>query len=199
MEEKDFIYSYSSLIGSFSKSEIEKIVKQKNDIQKYHDKMNNFLEKVKKETDFKKVFYLDLYGFLSHNFIVADKSSMQASIEMRVPLINRELVVKNFYENENKLLDFFHTKKQLKKILYKILPKEVINRKKTGFNPPMDNLIRDIGKDNFLKIIKSGTLEKFINIEYIEILIYNHFNNLDNNTYKLWQILFLHFWILENE
>ncbi len=63
----------------------------------------------------------------------------------------------------------------------------------------MDNLLRDIGKDNFLKIIKSGTLEKFINIEYIEILIYNHFNNLDNNTYKLWQILFLHFWILENE
>lgn len=123
---------------------------------------------------------------------------MQASIEMRVPLINKELVVKNFYENENKLLDFFHTKKQLKKILYKVLPKEIINRKKTGFNPPMDNLIKDIGKDNFLKIIKSGALEKYINLEYIEILIYNHFNNLDNNTYKLWQILFLHFWIEEN-
>lgn len=199
INENDFIYSYSSLIGSFSKSEIEKIIKEKNQIQKYHDKINNFLVKVGKETDFKKAFYLDLYGFLSHNFIVADKSSMQASIEMRVPLINKELVIKNFYENENKLLDFFHTKKQLKKILYKILPKEFINRKKTGFNPPMDNLIRDIGKDNFLKIIKSGTLEKFINIEYIEILIYNHFNNLDNNTYKLWQILFLHFWILENE
>ena len=199
INENDFIYSYSSLIGSFSKSEIEKIIKEKNQIQKYHDKINKFLDKVKTKTDFKKAFYLDLYGFLSHNFIVADKSSMQASIEMRVPLINKELVVKNFYENENKLLDFFHTKKQLKKILYKVLPKEIINRKKTGFNPPMDNLIKDIGKDNFLKIIKSGALEKYINLEYIEILIYNHFNNLDNNTYKLWQILFLHFWILENE
>ncbi|MDK2046965.1 asparagine synthase (glutamine-hydrolyzing) [Aliarcobacter butzleri] len=199
INENDFIYSYSSLIGSFSKSEIEKIIKEKNQIQKYHDKINKFLDKVKTKTDFKKAFYLDLYGFLSHNFIVADKSSMQASIEMRVPLINKELVVKNFYENENKLLDFFHTKKQLKKILYKVLPKEIINRKKTGFNPPMDNLIKDIGKDNFLKIIKSGALEKYINLEYIEILIYNHFNNLDNNTYKLWQILFLHFWILKNE
>lgn len=198
INENDFIYSYSSLIGSFSKSEIEKIIKEKNQIQKYHDKINKFLDKVKTKTDFKKAFYLDLYGFLSHNFIVADKSSMQASIEMRVPLINKELVVKNFYENENKLLDFFHTKKQLKKILYKVLPKEIINRKKTGFNPPMDNLIKDIGKDNFLKIIKSGALEKYINLEYIEILIYNHFNNLDNNTYKLWQILFLHFWIEEN-
>lgn len=96
INENDFIYSYSSLIGSFSKSEIEKIIKEKNQIQKYHDKINNFLVKVGKETDFKKAFYLDLYGFLSHNFIVADKSSMQASIEMRVPLINKELVIKNF-------------------------------------------------------------------------------------------------------
>lgn len=199
MDEKDFIYSYSSLIGSFSKEEIEKIIKDKNEIQKYHDKINNFLNKVRKETDFKKAFYLDLYGFLSHNFIVADKSSMQASIEMRVPLINKELVIKNFYENENKLLDFFKTKKQLKKILYKILPKEIIDRKKTGFNPPMDNLIKDIGYERFIKLIKSGNLHKYINLEYIEVLIHNHFNGSDNNTYKLWQILFLHFWILENE
>ena len=44
--------------------------------------------------------------FLSHNFIVADKSSMKASIEMRVPLINKELVIKNFYEKDNELLDY---------------------------------------------------------------------------------------------
>lgn len=63
----------------------------------------------------------------------------------------------------------------------------------------MDNLIRDIGKDNFVEIIKSGNLQKYINLEYIEKLVFNHFDNLDNNTYKLWQILFLNFWILENE
>lgn len=199
IDEKDFVYSYSSLIGSFSKEEIEKIIKSNKEIEKYHSKISSYLNKVKEQTNFKKVFYLDLYGFLSHNFIVADKSSMQASIEIRVPLINKELVVKNFYEEENKLLDFFNTKKQLKKILYKILPKDIIDRKKTGFNPPMDNLIRDIGKDNFIEIIKSGSLEKYINLEYIEKLIYNHFNKIDNNTYKLWQILFLHFWILEND
>lgn len=198
VDEKDFVYSYSSLIGSFSKSEIEKIIKEKANINSYYSKINNFLNKVKSETDFKKAFYLDLYGFLSHNFIVADKSSMKASIEMRVPLINKELVIKNFYEKDNELLDFFNSKKQLKRILYKILPKEIIDRKKTGFNPPMDNLIRDIGSDNFLEIIKSGPLNKYINLNYIEKLIFNHFNNLDNNTYKLWQILFLHFWIEEN-
>lgn len=199
IDEKDFIYSYSSLIGSFTKEEIEKIIKSNKGIGKYHSKISSYLNNVKEQSNFKKVFYLDLYGFLSHNFIVADKSSMQASIEMRVPLINKELVVKNFYEKENKLLDFFNTKKQLKEILYKILPKDMINRKKTGFNPPMDNLIRDIGEDIFIEIVKTGNLNKYIKLEFIEELIYNHFNNVDNNTYKLWQILFLHYWILENE
>lgn len=198
IDEKDFVYSYSSLVGSFSKEEIKKIIKSKEEIENYHCKIDAYLKNIKEETNFKKAFYLDLYGFLSHNFIVADKSSMQASIEMRVPLINRDLVIKNFYEEENHLLDFFNTKKQLKRILYEILPKEIINRKKTGFNPPMDNLIRNIGKDKFLKIIKRGSLKNYVNLEYIENLIFNHFDNIDNNTYKLWQILFLHYWIEEN-
>lgn len=198
VNEDDFVFSYSSLVGSFSKKEIEKIIIKKDSIQNYHTKLNNYLDKVKKESDFKKAFYLDLYGFLSHNFIVADKSSMRASIEMRVPLINKELLIKNFYENENRLLDFFSTKKQLKSMLHKILPKELIYRKKTGFNPPMDNLIKDIGKDNFMKIIRTSKLEHYVKLDYLEILIENHFNNNDNNTYKLWQILFLHFWIQEN-
>jgi asparagine synthase (glutamine-hydrolysing) len=199
VNEEDFIYSYSSLIGSFSRLEIEKIIKNKNDIQKYHSKIDIFLNRVKDKTNFKKAFYLDLYGFLSHNFIVADKSSMQASIEMRVPLINKELVVKNFYMDDNELLDFFSTKKQLKKILYRVIPKSIIDRKKTGFNPPMDNFIRNLGYEKYMEIINSGNLHKYINLEYIEKIVSNHFNNIDNNTYKLWQIIFLHFWIEENE
>lgn len=199
INEVDFIYSYSSLIGSFSKMEIFKIIKDASGVQKYHNKINALLNKVKDESNFKKAFYLDLYGFLSHNFIIADKSSMRASIEMRVPLASKDLVIKNFYEKENMILDFFNTKKQLKKILFKILPKNVINRRKVGFNPPIDGIINSIGYKNFLSIIESGRLNQYINLEYIEELIYNHYNNIDNNTYKLWQILFLHFWIEENE
>jgi asparagine synthase (glutamine-hydrolysing) len=63
----------------------------------------------------------------------------------------------------------------------------------------MDNFIRNLGYEKYMEIINSGNLHKYINLEYIEKIVSNHFNNIDNNTYKLWQIIFLHFWIEENE
>jgi asparagine synthase (glutamine-hydrolysing) len=198
-KEKNFIDSYSSLIVGFSNKEVGMLVKKQNSLLSYHNKLNQYLEKVKNKSNFKKAFYLDLYGFLSHNFTITDKSSMQASIEVRVPLVNKFLLVKNFYEDENKLLDFKIMKKQLKNILKIILPKNIINRKKTGFNPPMDIIINSLGKATMISIIKEGTLNKYIHLDYIYLLIENHFNQKDNNTYKLWIILYLNYWIEENE
>lgn len=199
INEKDFIFAYSSLIVGFSREEVKSLIKDESSLKKYHNKINIYLNKVKDQSDFKKAFYLDLYGFLSHNFIVTDKSSMQASVEIRVPLINKYLLVKNYYENDNNLLNFRNTKKQLKSILREILPDKIINRKKTGFNPPMDRLIKNLGKEKIIDIIIEGNLNNYINIDYIYTLIEDHFMKKNNNTYKLWIILYLNYWIEENE
>ena len=198
-EEKDFIFRYSSLIVGFSKNEVKTLIKNQDYLDCYHNKISAYLRKVENRSDFKKAFYLDLYGFLSHNFTVADKSSMQASIELRVPLVNKYLLVKNFNEDENKLYDLFTTKKQLKDILRKILPDKTIDRKKTGFNPPMDNIIKNLGQEKIIEIIDNGKLSKYINTEYIYDLIDQHFRNENNNTYKLWIVIYLNYWIEENE
>jgi asparagine synthase (glutamine-hydrolysing) len=124
---------------------------------------------------------------------------MKASIEMRVPLVNKYILVKNFFEEENKLIDFFKTKKQLKTILYNILPKNLIDRKKIGFNPPMDELINSLGKEKIISIFEEGNLEEYINMDLIYELVQKHFIGKDNNTYKIWQILYLHYWIKENQ
>lgn len=199
VEEKDFVFAYTSLIVGFSKKEVKKLIKDENRIQIYHNKINTYLNRVKGKSDFKKAFYLDLYGFLSHNFIVTDKSSMQASIELRVPLINKYLLIKNFYEDDNNLLDFGTSKKQLKNILRKILPNKIIDRRKMGFNPPMDKLINNLGKEKIVDIVTKGNLSNYINLEYIYDLIEDHFMGKNNNTYKLWLTLYLNYWVEENE
>lgn len=199
VDEKDFVFAYSSLIVGFSKKEVKTLIKDESSLKKYHTKISGYLNNVQDKSDFKKAFYLDLYGFLSHNFIVTDKSSMQASIEMRVPLINKYLLVKNFYEDDNRLLDFWTTKKQLKDILRKILPSNIIDRRKTGFNPPMERLIKNVGKEKIIDILSNGSLSNYLNQEYIYDLVEEHFAGKNNNTYKLWQILYLNYWIQENE
>jgi len=197
--EKQFIDAYSSLIVGFSNKEVATLVKKPNYLEAYHQKMQRYLERVKEKSNLKKALYLDLYGFLSHNFTVTDKSSMQASIEVRVPLVNKFLVAKNFYEDETKLLDLKVMKKQLKSILTGILPQEIINRKKTGFNPPMDVIINSLGAEKIVAIVEEGSLKNYIDLAYVYVLVEEHFKGLDNHTYKLWIILYLNYWIEENE
>ena len=63
----------------------------------------------------KKAVILDLHGFLAHNFTVADKSSMLASIELRVPLANKFLFNSCFNTKDSELL-LLSYKKPLKNI-----------------------------------------------------------------------------------
>ena len=158
VNENDYCYSYSSLIGSFSRKEINELLLNNDSIDKYHNKINKYLDNVKNETPYKKALYLDLYGFLSHNFMVADKSSMQASIELRVPLANKEILVKNFYRSDSSLFDFNSMKKDLKLILKGKIPSKILNRRKTGFSPPLDGLINRLGEGEIRKILSSQNL-----------------------------------------
>jgi asparagine synthase (glutamine-hydrolysing) len=199
IKEKDFCYSYSSLIGSFSREEIENLLIDTSGIEKYHRKINKYLNNVSDKTPYKKAFYLDLYGFLPHNFMVADKSSMQASIEMRVPLANKDILVKNFHRKDSDMFDFFSMKKDLKLMLKNLIPARIINRRKTGFNPPMDGVINRIGEDKIRQILSSESLSKYINTKNLDSLIVEHFHKEVNNTYKLWNLVYLSIWIEVNE
>ena len=164
-------------------------------IDKYHKKINKYLDNVKNETPYKKALYLDLYGFLSHNFMVADKSSMQASIELRVPLANKEILVKNFYRSDSSLFDFSSMKKDLKLILKGKIPSKILNRRKTGFNPPLDGLINRLGEGAIRRILSSQKLGHYIHVKVANDLIKEHFHEGVNNTYKLWNLIYLSIWL----
>jgi asparagine synthase (glutamine-hydrolysing) len=191
--EPDFILKYTSLIGYFSHAELQNLFI---DIHSF-----NFVDKLKailNDFDFlsplKKAMVLDLYGFLAHNFIVADRSSMQESLELRVPLATKTLFEITFRMDDHNLLDFIHLKKPLKRILYRYLPKSVVNRKKTGFNAPLDNILYNTGPDRLLDTFKRNGLFDIIKKNACKTLINGHFDGFQNNTYKLFQLLSFSFW-----
>jgi len=195
---KSFGVAYSQLLGYFSYDEINILIKDKDSIKKFESKIDNLLLPVKHLSKLKQAMYLDIYGFLSHNFMISDKASMLHSIELRVPLATKEILKKNFYSHETELLSLKKTKLQLRKILYKILPKNYVDRKKAGFNPPLDQIIDSIGKQQILNILKDSEINKYLNTVAINTIIKNHFENKENNTYKIWQLLYLHYWIQYN-
>jgi len=81
---------------------------------------------------------MDLYDYLPNNVLaLTDKATMAASVEARVPLIDHRIVEQafNFPENIN-ILDG-EQKGLFKEVVSSLLPKEVLTRKKEGFNAPI--------------------------------------------------------------
>jgi asparagine synthase (glutamine-hydrolysing) len=119
-----------------------------------------------------------------------------ASIELRVPLLDESIVAHGLGLASDKLINKRQTKYPLKKILLNILPSRLVERPKTGFNPPLDGLIDKIGKDRIGQELAS--LNGVLSIAAVTQLVEEHFMKKSNNTYKLWQLLYFSRWVKVN-
>ena len=200
IKENKWGVAYSRLLGYFSREELLSLFgnAESDFYLSYTAKLDRILENYNGDVNDKVKMgqYLDLYGFLPHNLMVSDKASMLASIELRVPLLDESVVANGIFESSSKLIDFNNTKKPLKYLLRSLLPKRFVKRPKTGFNPPLDTLINNIGKERLL--FELGMFRNFISSDFAIKLINNHFDGIDNNSYKLWQLLYFKCWLDNN-
>lgn len=195
--EKNWGVAYSRLLGYFGRDELKLLfgTTESEHFAFYNNEIDKLISGYQGDQNDKVKLgqYLDRYGFLAHNLTVSDKASMLASIEMRVPLLDEALVAHGFNEKANNLIDSKSTKKPLKQLLSDYLPRSLIERPKTGFNPPIDALIAGIGKNRLMSEL-SG-LDEFVSSDFAKSLVAEHFDGKNNNSYKIWQLLYFKFWI----
>ena len=190
-----FEEAYTSTVGVFSKHETVQLVGDERSVANFFNKLRDLLNGTGGFSDLKKAMYLDIYGFLAHNFAVADKASMKHSIELRVPLVTPDLAQACFSSPDAGLIGFRKTKKPLREILYRRLSKDLVDRRKTGFNPPIDYLVTDMGREKLLDLFSESVLLKFLNLDPIVGIVQRHFDGKENNSYKIWQLVYLHSWL----
>jgi len=193
--EKNWYLAYCRLLGYFSSSELESLFKDGEELKealKSRFKKREELLDINPNNKVEASLKIDRYGFLSRNLMVADKSSMLAGIEMRVPFLDYEVVNTSQEFKSNSLIKGIKLKYPLKKILSKFIPYRLINRTKVGFNPPLDKLVEVLGKNFILNILESdwATLNKIKVIKIVE----DHFNGIENNSYKIWQLIYFVRW-----
>ena len=121
---------------------------------------------------------------------------MLASIELRVPLLDERIVAKGLATSSADLLKGGNPKAPLKTLLKSLLPASLVDRPKTGFNPPLDGIIRRIGSERLLSEFER--IYAYLRPEEVEKLVKNHFMGTANNTYKLWQVLYFERWLKHN-
>jgi len=108
---------------------------------------------VEKGLDLEKVFFLG-----DHNLIYTDKMAMAASVEVRVPLLDPELV-KFAAEVPTRWKQRFLTSKWiLRESQRSRLPASVINRSKTGFGVPLRAWMRSEVRDLMYDLLSPRTI-----------------------------------------
>ena len=187
------ILRYFSVLSNFRFSEIDKLMKD--------DSVTKYIERTSFagfSLNLKDIQKFELDGFLKHNLIVADKSSMAASVELRVPFLSCKLFNAIADIDLRREVSILSQKKSLKTILFQSYKERFFKRAKAGFNPPMDQLINSINDAEFNAFLdENNKYQRYLHREQLSKLFSEH--QRTNNTYKIWQVLFLVRWIELND
>lgn len=197
-DEKQFPLAYSRLLGYLSGDEVRRLWRGADYDEvaaRFVGRCNAMLVGFDGASDLVKGMVLDYYGFLSHNLSVADKSSMSASLELRVPLLDQDLYCSYFGAVRSGAETPKFGKVRLRELLHRMVPKSLIERPKTGFNPPLDSKIAGLGERRILQELRTGPLGDYVKLGTAEQIVRAHFAGESNNTYKIWQLLYLTYWL----
>jgi asparagine synthase (glutamine-hydrolysing) len=144
-----------------------------------------------------KILYTDIKMYLEGDILFkVDRASMAASLEVRVPFLNRDVVQ---FASELPLsmkLNRFTGKYLLKKCMGHRLPQDVIHRRKKGFNMPVANWLtkdlREVTLDLLSQefVIRQGLFQ----YGYIKQLLEEHSERRRDHRKLLWTLLVFQLW-----
>jgi asparagine synthase (glutamine-hydrolysing) len=125
-----------------------------------------------------------------------DKIAMSASIEGRVPFLDHELVEFTMDISMAAKVRGGEKKHLLKKALRKILPAEIIDRRKIGFGAPMAEWLRsDFGARAEATVLGSDLLgTDYFNRDYIAAQFRAHREGRRDEAVRLWTLFNLAAW-----
>lgn len=147
----------------------------------------------------------DSLNYLPNDILTkVDRASMSVGLETRAPFLDHRIFEFSWRLNKNlkiKKNNFkYRSKYLLRRILYKYVPKEMIERPKCGFGVPMDKWLRGPLKEWSGDMLSEKSIKKsgYINSEFVNRLYQDHLAGKADNSSKLWPILVWQSWLANN-
>jgi asparagine synthase (glutamine-hydrolysing) len=125
-----------------------------------------------------------------------DRATMSVSLEGREPFLDQDVIAwaarlpddYKYHQGEKKYI--------LKQIVYKYLPKEMMDRKKMGFGIPVEQWLQNELKDLVQQYLSPGAINKhgLFNEAYIQKLTQSFFSGRTEQYLKIWHLLMFQMW-----
>lgn len=153
-------------------------------------------------SDYENLMMIDQLQYLPDDILVkVDRTGMAVSLENRIPLLDKRIVEFAWKTPISMKYDGISTKKIMRNVLYKYVPKELIERPKQGFSFPAMGWLLEI--ENLKKYIKelcetvisgNGILNKKIIKQ-----LWDDYERKKSGDIIIWRIVMLLLWAEERD
>ncbi len=142
--------------------------------------------------------FMDTAVYLPDDIMVkVDRAAMGVSLETRAPYLDHEVVEFAWRLPLSMKIRGREGKRILKKILYRHVPRILVDRPKMGFGVPIDQWLRGPLKEWACDLLSRETLNRqgYFNPDPIQAALDEHLSGRRDHQYRLWNILMFQAWL----
>jgi asparagine synthase (glutamine-hydrolysing) len=140
---------------------------------------------------------LDIKTYLPENLLMlADKMTMAASLELRVPFCDHRLVELMARIAPTLRSPGFQLKALLREIMTPLLPRETLQRPKRGFTLPLAAWVKGSLRSLAQDLLSEGRMARrgYLNPQLVTNLLENHLAGAQNSTDHIFALMVFELW-----
>jgi asparagine synthase (glutamine-hydrolysing) len=148
-------------------------------------------------SDMARMAYADINSWLPEDLLLkADKMTMATSVELRVPLLDYQLMEFCVALPDDFRLNGHQGKYLMKKVMEKYLPHDIIYRKKRGFPVPIARWFRTDLREKAREILldPKSVGRHYFKKTYVEDVLDKHATGREDLSRRIFSLLTLELW-----
>jgi asparagine synthase (glutamine-hydrolysing) len=148
--------------------------------------------------DAERMMQLDMLAYLPDDILTkVDRAAMAVSLESRAPLLDHRVVEFAWSMPYDLKVRDGQSKWLLRQVLYRHVPRELIERPKQGFEVPIGLWLRGALKDWAAALLEPGRLrnEGYFDPNMVDRVWQEHLSGRWNHGLALWSVLMFQAWL----